>query len=444
MTISVTEAIEQNTKGMSDGLPVGVPASYSWYTGAVSDSDIPPADFSSVGGWGQIYPEQGSSYSNPNATVEVANAQTWVHLSTTNQWVLVQSQANDPLEGGHFVADFAGNAGIGMEVTQGADGTATMEVPPLGYNDHFWHVGRGQFAPGTVDGVYVQMDMKISDPNVKAVANIGADWWRTPTADYVDGFGNNPGAGMSNWVELTGDYQTLAFYSGTAAEFRADPPPCCTDAIITNPNPPVTDPPGGIGTDTPIVIPPGSTPDPVVGVNLLKNGSFEATPVGSGQAGIQTQINGWTALSGSAIELWNNLGGVQATEGNNFVELDYMGAQDGFSQSVQTSSGQALTLSVDARTRPGENPYSCGVEVLWNGEVISTIQPGADWSTYSVNVTGTGGNDTLTIREPQNQAFDGVGAMLDNLKLAANTASTPTDDTDLPSTDPTPGGSGTD
>jgi hypothetical protein len=426
MTISVTEAIKQNTLGMSEGLPQGVPTDYSWYQGADQGADVPPLDFTSVGGWGQVYPEQGSSYSNPGATIDVANAQTWVHLKATNQWVQVQSQSNDPLEGGHFVADFAGNAATAMTVSTLADGTSVMPVPPAGYNDHFWHVGRGQFDPGAVDGVYVQMDMKVSDPNLKVVANIGADWWRTPTADYVDGFSNNPGAGMSNWVELTGQYKTLAFFSGSAAEFQANPPPALTGAIVTDP--PVATGTPGTESSTPVVTNPvdptsGASTDPTntqtAGTNLLKNGSFEDTALGQGQVGIYGKIDGWTAKSGSKIELWNNVSGVNATDGHNFSELDYEGARDAFSQTVKTAAGQAYTFSIDARDRPGENPNSCGIEVVWNGKVVSTIPPGADWKTYSVDVTGTGGNDALMLREPKGQSFDGVGALIDNLRLVA-------------------------
>jgi hypothetical protein len=431
VTISIAEAIKQNTAGNSEGLPVGVPASYSWYDGFNPGADAPPANFTSVGGWGQVYPEQGSTYSDANAAISVANAQTWVHLKASNQWVQVQNQANDPIEGGHFVADFAGNAGIAMQVSN-TNGTATMPVPPSGYNDHFWNVGRGEFDPATVDGVYVQMDMKISDPNMKVVANIGADWWSTPTANYVDGFANNPGAGMSNWVELTGQYKTLAFFSGSAAEFQAKPPPVVTGAVVTNP-PVVTDPSTGSGNEGPVVTNPTDpttgnpvdpTPSQSAGPNLLKNGSFEATALAAGQVGVYGQVDGWTAQSGSKLELWNNVIGVKATDGGKFDELDYDTGRDEFSQAVNTAAGQAYTFSIDARTRPGENPNSCGVEVVWNGKVVSTIPPGADWKTFTVDVTGTGGSDTLTLREPANQSSDGVGALIDNLRLVAKTPST--------------------
>ena len=228
MTYSITDAITQNTPGTSEGYPVGVPTSYSWYGGGghTNSSGPPPSNFTAVTGWGQIYPENGfAAYSNPNAYIQVANAKTYVHIKSTDQWVLVQDQATNQLAGAHFVADFSGNAAIAWHETVLPGGSVTVDVPPNGYNDHFWPLARGTYSAGSVDAVYVQMDMRTNDPNLHLVANVGADWWRNATAGYVDGFDNNPGVGMSNWVELSTEWRTLSFYSTTASQFGADPPP---------------------------------------------------------------------------------------------------------------------------------------------------------------------------------------------------------------------------
>ena len=93
-------------------------------------------------------------------------------------------------------------------------------------------VKRGTYAAGSVDAVYVQMDMKTTDPNMKLVANVGADWWRGPDTAYVQGSGNNRGAGHSNWVELSTDWATLLFFSGSTSHLAADPPPPLAEFTI--------------------------------------------------------------------------------------------------------------------------------------------------------------------------------------------------------------------
>lgn len=226
MVPPMLDAITQNTPGYSQAYPAGVPASYSWCNGVQKGSVAPPAEFSAVTGWGQIYQQAGApASSNPNATVHIANARTYVHLKAVGQWVLVQNQATDRITGAHFVADFSGNRSIPMTVTVSADGSADVGLPPAGYNAHFWVPTRGTYDPGTVDGVYVQMDMRVDDPEAKLVANVGADWWRDSTAEYVNGFKNNPGAGMSNWVALSTRWSTFYFYSVSTARLEVEPPP---------------------------------------------------------------------------------------------------------------------------------------------------------------------------------------------------------------------------
>jgi hypothetical protein len=215
--------IIQNTPGHSEGYPAGVPATYRWCRGSYTPpKNGPPPCFSAVTAWGQVYQKAGGpAYSNPNARVELANAKTFVHLKATGEWVLVQNQAANQIAGGHFVSDFSRNRALSMTVTTNTDGNASFAAPPSGYNDHFWPTGRGTFKAGDVDAVYVQMDMRVTDPNL--IANVGADWWRDASAPYVADFSNNPGAGMSNSVELTTEWRTLAF-SSSSFVFQAPPP----------------------------------------------------------------------------------------------------------------------------------------------------------------------------------------------------------------------------
>lgn len=507
MATSTSDIIKQNTVGYSEGNPVGVPTGYAWYDGLYKPAAAPPSDFTSVTAWGQVYQEAGAgSYYNPNATVDVANSKTYVHLKATGEWVLVQDQATTGIAGAHFVADFSGSA-TSMKVTSSGD-TAALAAPPAGYNDHFWPTSRGVYPAGAIDGVYVQMDMKVSDPNLHLIANVGADWWRSSTAPYVDGFSNNPGAGMSNWVELSTEWKTLGFYSMSTSQFQSDLPPTLTGSTTTTP-------PAGSTTDTVAPLAPkitGFTPDtgtvgdkittasvltvsgtaeagstvklldgttqigtakantsgawsistaqlstgthnftakatdtagntstassslsvkvdgsssspttdpnsPTTGSNLLVNGSFEASSVAANRWAGFSSIPGWTALTGGTIELWNNLNNVQATNGVNFGELDYLGARDGLYQTVKTTAGQSYDLSFDARSRPGVSSTTTAIEVLWNDSVVATVPPGSSWKNYHFSVTGTGGNDKLTFREAAGQSADGLGALYDNVSL---------------------------
>jgi hypothetical protein len=229
ITTPILDAVTQNTPGQSEGYAVGVPKDYAWCSGSYkpAGNSAPPPDFTAVTGWGQIYPKVGApAYSNPDGGITIANAVTYVHLSTSREWVSVQNQANVGIAGAHFVADFSPKKPtIRMPLSAQPDGSVAIGIPPAGHNNHFWFAKRGTYAAGSVDGVYVQMDMKTNDPNMNLVANVGADWWRDATADFVQNFTNNPGAGMSNWVELSTEWSTLRFYSWSTSKLLTDPPP---------------------------------------------------------------------------------------------------------------------------------------------------------------------------------------------------------------------------
>jgi hypothetical protein len=250
---TLTDAIYQNTAGNSQGYPLGVPTSWNWYQGWNPDGQLtPPSNFTAATGWGVVYPEAGApADSNPSASVQIANFQTYVHL-TSGAWVLVQNQSAEPITGAHYLADFSGSPSVAWNETTLSDGSASVDAPQSGYNDHFWPDQRGTYASGTVDGVFVEASMKTNDPNANLVAELGADWWLNSSAPSDD-FANNPGAGSSDWVKLTTQYQSLYFTSLSPQELQADPPP----GLQTTPP----------ATTAPVTTPPATTPpaiDPAV------------------------------------------------------------------------------------------------------------------------------------------------------------------------------------
>ena len=123
-----------------------------------------------VTGWGVVYQEAGASVS-PNAatdTVQTEDFTTYLHL-TNGTWVEVQNQAQDGIGGAHYTANFANNSSVPWNEQTLSDGSVSFDAPPTGDNDHFWAGVRGTFTPGTVDGVFVEANMKTNDPS--------ANWW---------------------------------------------------------------------------------------------------------------------------------------------------------------------------------------------------------------------------------------------------------------------------
>jgi hypothetical protein len=229
---ALEQAIEQNTRQKNQAVPAGVPRGWSWYNGksGLQAAARPPLGFSAVTGWGIVYPEAGHPTSILDANVFVRDFVTFLHLASGG-WMEVQNQVKDPIDGAHFMADFTRNQNVPWTLRSSPDGSIVFDAPKMGHNDHFWPERRGTFGSEPIDGVFVSAGIKTDAPGAMLVAALGADWWRSATAEYENGFKNNPGIGQSNFVRLTTRWQILFFYSLNTEQFKAGfsnlPLKCC-------------------------------------------------------------------------------------------------------------------------------------------------------------------------------------------------------------------------
>jgi YVTN family beta-propeller protein len=153
--------------------------------------------------------------------------------------------------------------------------------------------------------------------------------------------------------------------------------------------------------------------------NLLVNGSFETNTVGAGGWAQVSSLPGWQGSAG-AIEVWRNLNGWAAADGQSWIELDAASGLDRVSQAVTTTAGSSLTLSFACSARPGTSAQSNRFDVIWNGTVLETVSPEGNglsapaWQIRSYTVTATG-NDTVTFAESGTN--DGLGGLIDAVSL---------------------------
>jgi Ca2+-binding RTX toxin-like protein len=161
-------------------------------------------------------------------------------------------------------------------------------------------------------------------------------------------------------------------------------------------------------------------PEGVLSRNLLVNGSFEFY----GQAwtagyGIQAwDIPGWTQRNHHYYELVDSgHGGVFATEGGRWLDLDGSNHNMDLSQSVAgLTAGQQLLLQFDYASRASLG--SGTFEVLWNDQVLGTLgDNGLAMETQSYLITASAGSNSVRFRALG--TVDAVGASLDNVRLRA-------------------------
>lgn len=177
--------------------------------------------------------------------------------------------------------------------------------------------------------------------------------------------------------------------------------------------------------------------------NLIVNGSFED---GHGLSGGQWSIyhtldGGWTTgADGVPFEVQvGGPGGVPAQDGSALVELDsdftggslsgdnHVNTTGHTNSTIQqaiagTEAGQTYEVTFWYAPRPNEGDADSGsMDVLWNGQVVKTIDstgmtPGV-WQQITVFVEGTGPSNTLGFHAIGQE--NSLGALIDNVSLVA-------------------------
>ncbi|MFY0576181.1 hypothetical protein ACN28S_19075 [Cystobacter fuscus] len=102
------------------------------------------------------------------------------------------------------------------------------------------------------------------------------------------------------------------------------------------------------------------------------NGDFEQPSLRRGSFQSLGELPGWRRAAGRTIELQNNVAG-SAAQGSQLVELD---GQDNttIQQDVATRPGAEYELRLAFSARPGTDARDNGLEVLWNGEVLTRLE----------------------------------------------------------------------
>ncbi len=111
----------------------------------------------------------------------------------------------------------------------------------------------------------------------------------------------------------------------------------------------------------------------------------------------------------------NTTGFAQFAENGAWTVEDLGNGHSSMSQSVQTHQGATYSATFEAAANIGEGHLSGTIEVLWNGQVIDTINTSdAGFSAHTLNLVGTGGQDMLTFRTvDSNEASTGPTVFTD-------------------------------
>lgn len=168
--------------------------------------------------------------------------------------------------------------------------------------------------------------------------------------------------------------------------------------------------------------------DASIDTGLIVNGNFDQNDVdgGTSERSDIDDVPGWSQTSGSSDQV--SLVGFNDSPRNTGFHLDdQAGVLESLFQDVNTESGQLYTLAFDLLGRPVDDTAdatSNDLRVLWDGVEVGTYRGITDfWQTFTVDVTGGSADLTrLEIQEVDGLGNDGIGAMLDNMRLVPVTS----------------------
>ncbi len=160
------------------------------------------------------------------------------------------------------------------------------------------------------------------------------------------------------------------------------------------------------------------------GENLVVNGDFETVAPGDDNFYQDTDVESWVAFdsaTGQQINIWE----YDAVYGN-VMDLDSTVADfDRVFQDVTTEADTEYVVTFDYRNHPALGsdltPFTYDFEVWWNGNLEGRFTGGDAWHTGVIKVTASDLATTrllfCEIQEPGAPGGDGLGALLDNIRV---------------------------
>lgn len=177
---------------------------------------------------------------------------------------------------------------------------------------------------------------------------------------------------------------------------------------------------GGFGSDT---LDGGAGNDLLIGngniVNLIQNGSFEdttgMTATDWGWRGDDGTAPGWFTGPGGVIDIHNS-GSGGPTEGTNWLDTEGVPGVTTISQDIQgVIDGTPYRLEFSAVDVPSDDN---SLNVYWNGELIGTVDPGADFHEgFLFDVIGGSGDGSNRLTFEITGPVDGAGIQIDDVQF---------------------------
>lgn len=197
--------------------PHGVPPSYSWFYGPITQAGITPGTNTRMNPWGQLYTAIDGN-PQPSAAVEIRELQLWT-LDSANVWTALYPSP-PTLVGSEYPENFQGSASAAPVYPAPQDGSIIGQ-PVAGHLFHFYPGGARAVIPADLKGIVVSVRARlvggyyaIDSACPGLILNVGADYWPDASSGSVSGIGQ----GRFKTVKPT--WRTFTYTTLSAAQVQ--------------------------------------------------------------------------------------------------------------------------------------------------------------------------------------------------------------------------------
>jgi hypothetical protein len=215
-----------DSAGLHEGIPHGVPSSYTWYMKAVPSSPLPPVGWTGAVPWGQIYVDESTATTATNTRVEIGDIEMQILSTVDNEWHVSRWTSKD---GALYPEDYVGASITGDIRAEGGDGVGVISVTAgSGRCHHFFPSTRLLVDRASVGGVAITIwarlivaNSGVADDRTTAryLLGAGGDWWSDSTTGT-----SNTDMGVARLRYVTTSWRPFRFTTLSGAALRANPP----------------------------------------------------------------------------------------------------------------------------------------------------------------------------------------------------------------------------
>jgi hypothetical protein len=227
--INNISTVISDMQGTHEGLPTGVPVTYTWQAGPRIGMGNDPGTYRAMIPWGAVF-ETDPGSTCTNTRVEIKNLKAYYLSKRTNTW---QPWSSTVRPYGTLVAQDL-TSGISKAANiRDVDGGGITVLVEDGYDFMFSAPKRTEIDPTDIAGVFVTVQARLvkadnAQVDDRNLANYmicaGGDYWLDLTATGAN-FSKNGDIAIGKFKRVTNDWRAFNMSTLTEDAIRTNPPP---------------------------------------------------------------------------------------------------------------------------------------------------------------------------------------------------------------------------